>query len=173
MKSVLLRPVQLCTQLAPSAEPSWLQACSHLPPNRPLLSPPCPQTPASWPPLPCPALLPASPRLPAVLLLYTINRPQCAAGIAATAAEDDRWQCGASSRPENSCCRKGGGRGRCHRLPSEVSPFLSIMDGCGAMLKSLYSFKATYSAALTFREGEVFLELDISKSDRQDNKPCL
>ena len=41
------------------------------------------------------------------------------------------------------------------------------MDGnCGAMLKSLYSFKATYSAALTFREGDIFLELDASKSDR-------
>ena len=41
------------------------------------------------------------------------------------------------------------------------------MDGnCGAMLKSLYSFKATYSAALTFREGDTFLELDASKSDR-------
>ena len=51
-------------------------------------------------------------------------------------------------------------------MPSEVSPFLSIMDGCGAMLKSLYSFKATYSAALTFREGDIFLELDASKSDR-------
>ena len=45
---------------------------------------------------------------------------------------------------------------------------LSIMDGCGAMLKSLYSFKATYSAALTFREGDIFLELDTSKSDRWD-----
>ena len=43
---------------------------------------------------------------------------------------------------------------------------LSIMDGCGAMLKSIYSFKATYSAALTFREGDIFLELDASKSDR-------
>ena len=43
------------------------------------------------------------------------------------------------------------------------------MDGnCGAMLKSLYSFKATYSAALTFREGDIFLELDTSKSDRWD-----
>ena len=41
------------------------------------------------------------------------------------------------------------------------------MDGnCGVMLKSLYSFKATYSAALTFREGDIFLELDASKSDR-------
>ena len=40
------------------------------------------------------------------------------------------------------------------------------MDACGAMLKSLYSFKATYSAALTFREGDIFIELDTSKSDR-------
>ena len=40
------------------------------------------------------------------------------------------------------------------------------MDACGAMLKSLYSFKGTYSAALTFREGDIFLELDTSKSDR-------
>lgn len=36
------------------------------------------------------------------------------------------------------------------------------------MLKSLYSFKATYSAALTFSEGDIFLELDTSKSDRLD-----
>lgn len=43
------------------------------------------------------------------------------------------------------------------------------MDGperVGAMLRSLYSFKATYPAALSFAEGEAFLELDTSKSDR-------
>jgi len=34
------------------------------------------------------------------------------------------------------------------------------------MLRSLYSFKATYPAALSFAEGEAFLELDTTKSDR-------
>ena len=39
-------------------------------------------------------------------------------------------------------------------------------SGPGAMLRALYSFKATYSGALSFNEGESFLELQPGKSDR-------
>ena len=39
-------------------------------------------------------------------------------------------------------------------------------SGPGAMLRALYSFKATYSGALSFSEGESFLELQPGKSDR-------
>lgn len=111
MKSVLLPPVQLCTHTAGASFSRAKSAPSLFSPP-PLLPPPLPHpVPVLFsPPLPCPALLPHSPRLPAVLLLlllYTINRPQCAAArIAAT--EDDRCQCGQGSRPENSCCTQGG-----------------------------------------------------------------
>ena len=173
MKSVLLPPVQLCnTAGAFSRAKSLLQACSPLLPACPLLSPPCPQTPATSPPLPCPALLPLSPRLPAVLLLL-YSRPQCAAQIVQQQLllrTIDASAGKAPARKTHAALRTGEDEVAedvvcidCHLKPPHV---LSIMDGCGAMLKSLYSFKATYSAALTFREGDIFLELDTSKSDR-------
>lgn len=43
------------------------------------------------------------------------------------------------------------------------------MDGRAwhrAVLRALYSFKASYAAALSFQEGELFVELDRTKSDR-------
>jgi hypothetical protein len=43
------------------------------------------------------------------------------------------------------------------------------MDGeapGAVMLRALYAFTAGYDAALSFQEGELFLELDRAKSDR-------
>ena len=110
-------------QQSQKSAPSLFSPPPRLPPPLPTLSSDSCHLPT--PALSCPpAALPPPPSCPAAAVQpSSVCSPDCAA---ATAAEDDRCQCGQGSRPENSCCTqdRGGraGRGRClHWLPSEAS----------------------------------------------------